>query len=334
MRAKLCYVVVLAGAIGLAGAVRGGTVAEKLETFDADPGWSASGNRGAGNDYGYLGGASNMAGGSSPGEAGGTFKRTGVFTYYADADLKGSFDTSEPLTMSGQIAVAEAIPDPGSDRNIVGYLDRDSATPTMLGIRICDPKNSRADWRIRLYSINTAGEKQGSPAGEGVEMAADGSYTFEWSYDPTAGTNGRLSVTVYTQDGSIWVSNADDEASQEETITMDLSAGHGTDDAEARFNAFGMGVFQQESNAFTATIYLDDLLYNIIEPGKASHPDPPDGGVLEATFAALAWKPDDLALLHDVYLGERLEDVNAGADETFRGRQPATLLCVGAPGLA
>jgi hypothetical protein len=332
MRTKLRFLVVPVVAFGLTGVMQAGTVAEKLETFDADPSWAASGNNSAGNDYGYLAGPSNTAGGQNAGEAGGTFKRTGTFTYYADTDLKGAFDTSGQLTMSGQIAVTAPIPDPGSDRNILGYLDRDSATPTMLGIRICDPKNSRADWRIRLYSINTAGDKQGSPAGEGVEMSVDGTYTFEWRYDPEAGGNGQLAVTVFTDNGSIWVGSADDEPSQEETITMDLGTGHGTADTTARFNAFGIGVFQQSANEFTASIYIDDLLYNIIEPGKASNPNPPDGGLVETVFAALTWKADELALLHDVYIGERFEDVNAGTNDTYRGRQFMALMPVGGQG--
>jgi hypothetical protein len=334
MRTRLRYLVVLVVAFGLIGVVQAGTVAERLETFDADPGWAASGNKSAGNDYGYLAGPSNTAGGQSAGEAGGTFRRTGMFTYYADTDLKGAFDTSGPLTMSGQIAVTAPIPDPGSDRNILGYLDKDSVTPTMLGIRICDPKNSRADWRIRLYSINTAGDKQGSPAGDGVEMSVDGNYTFEWSYDPDAGANGQLAVTVFTDNGSIWVGSADDEPSQEETITMDLGTGHGMADTTARFNAFGMGVFQQSANTFTASIYLDDLLYNIIEPGKASNPNPPDGGLVETMFVALTWKADELALLHDVYIGDNFEDVNAGTGDTYRGRQFMALMPVGGQGFA
>jgi len=61
-------------------------------------------------------------------------------------------------------------------------------------------------------------------------------------------------------------------------------------------------------------------------------PDPADGALLEATWANISWRAGELAVSHDVYLGESFEDVNAGAEGTFVGNQGATTLVVGFPG--
>jgi hypothetical protein len=61
-------------------------------------------------------------------------------------------------------------------------------------------------------------------------------------------------------------------------------------------------------------------------------PDPADGSLLEATWANISWRAGELAVSHDVYLGESLEDVNAGAEGTFVGNQESTTLVVGFPG--
>jgi hypothetical protein len=182
----------------------------------------------------------------------------------------------------------------------------------MLGIRICDPKNSRADWRIRLCSINSSGNVQGSDASIGAEMTVDADYQFEWTYDPSEGTNGRLTLRITTDTGNIWVGDSDTTESQDETITLNLAAGHGTADPAARFDALGLGVMSAASNGFAADIYLDDLLYNVFrDPGKASNPSPSDRALWEATETGLAWTPGDFAVQHDVYLGTTFETVSA-----------------------
>ena len=296
------------------GMLQDATIGQRLETFDRDPGWSGSGNRDGGNDYGYLSGPSRYAGGTHPGELGGTLSRTGSFTYHADTHLRGTFDTSGMLKMSGRIAVTTPIGDPGSDRNILGYFDTGSQWPVMLGIRICDPKNSRADWRIRLCSINSSGNVQGSDASIGVEMTVDGDYHFEWTYDPSEGMNGRLTLRITTNTGSIWVGDSDITESQDETIALNLAAGHGTADPAARFDAFGLGVMSAASNGFTADIYLDDLLYTVFrDRAKASNPIPSDRALFEAIEAVLAWTPGDFAVQHDVYLGTTFETVNSAS---------------------
>ncbi|GAG22400.1 unnamed protein product, partial [marine sediment metagenome] len=61
-------------------------------------------------------------------------------------------------------------------------------------------------------------------------------------------------------------------------------------------------------------------------------PDPADGSVLEKTWVALSWMPGELAVSHQVYLGESFDDVNDGAEGTFVGNQTKTDLIMGFPG--
>jgi len=61
-------------------------------------------------------------------------------------------------------------------------------------------------------------------------------------------------------------------------------------------------------------------------------PDPADGTILKDTWATLSWKPGDFAVSHNVYLGDNLNDVNAGTGGMFIGNQTQTMLVVGFPG--
>ncbi len=61
-------------------------------------------------------------------------------------------------------------------------------------------------------------------------------------------------------------------------------------------------------------------------------PEPADDAMIEDTWANLSWSPGELAVSHDVYIGDNFDDVNAGAEGTFQGNQDTTLLTVGFPG--
>jgi len=61
-------------------------------------------------------------------------------------------------------------------------------------------------------------------------------------------------------------------------------------------------------------------------------PGPADGALYPDTWVNLSWQPGELAVSHDVYLGESFDDVDAGVEGTFQGNQTATNLVVGFPG--
>ena len=63
-------------------------------------------------------------------------------------------------------------------------------------------------------------------------------------------------------------------------------------------------------------------------------PDPADGAVHVGTWVNLIWLPGELAVSHDVYLGDNFEDVNTGTGDTFRGNLTIASLPAGFPGYA
>jgi len=63
-------------------------------------------------------------------------------------------------------------------------------------------------------------------------------------------------------------------------------------------------------------------------------PTPKDGALHEDTWVSLGWRAGDFAVSHDVYLGDNFDDVDAGAESTFRGNQTDTFLVAGFPGFA
>jgi len=63
-------------------------------------------------------------------------------------------------------------------------------------------------------------------------------------------------------------------------------------------------------------------------------PTPADGALHPDTWVNLSWLPGPFAVSHDVYYGENFDDVNDGAEGTFRGNQPSTMLIVGFLGFA
>ena len=69
-------------------------------------------------------------------------------------------------------------------------------------------------------------------------------------------------------------------------------------------------------------------------PLKASDPEPADGVFLEQTWATLSWTPGELAVSHDIYMGDNYDDVNDGIGDTFRGNQTEDFYVAGFPGYA
>jgi hypothetical protein len=64
----------------------------------------------------------------------------------------------------------------------------------------------------------------------------------------------------------------------------------------------------------------------------AFSPTPPDGSVLADTNVTLSWSPGHYAVSHDIYFGENFDDVNDGAEGTFRGNRAETFFIAGFPG--
>ncbi len=82
---------------------------------------------------------------------------------------------------------------------------------------------------------------------------------------------------------------------------------------------------------YNKALTLDEIKKVVAGP-KAYDPDPADGALYKDTWASLTWLPGEGAASHNVYFGDNLDDVSAGAAETFRGNQTATHFVVGFPG--
>jgi len=65
-------------------------------------------------------------------------------------------------------------------------------------------------------------------------------------------------------------------------------------------------------------------------------PDPADGALHEDIWVTLCWVPGELAVSHDVYLGDDLDVVDEATrdSEVFRGNQTTTFYVAGFPGFA
>jgi hypothetical protein len=66
----------------------------------------------------------------------------------------------------------------------------------------------------------------------------------------------------------------------------------------------------------------------------ARRPTPKDGSLHEDTWISMSWRPGNFAVSHDVYVGDKFDDVNDGAEGTFQGNQAETFIVVGFPGFA
>jgi hypothetical protein len=70
----------------------------------------------------------------------------------------------------------------------------------------------------------------------------------------------------------------------------------------------------------------------------ARTPSPADGAIYSDTWVTMSWRPGDLAVSHDIYLGDDFDDVNDATheSETFRGNQglDSTYYAAGFPGYA
>jgi hypothetical protein len=64
----------------------------------------------------------------------------------------------------------------------------------------------------------------------------------------------------------------------------------------------------------------------------ASNPGPKDGSLLPNTWVNLSWRQGDLAVSHDLYMGDNFDDVNEGAEGTFQLNLTDTYIFAGFAG--
>ena len=89
-----------------------------------------------------------------------------------------------------------------------------------------------------------------------------------------------------------------------------------------------------EARIYDTALTLDELIraMEATPPDLASGPEPRDGAMIEMTWIMLEWTPGAYAATHDVYMGTDLDDVSAGAGDTFLGHVDEPSMLVGSTG--
>ena len=193
--------------------------------------------------------------------------------------------------------------------------------------------------RARLFTLSSANEKMinirivndiiriDDSGGVSSEVSGDVNITDQQWHHIAAVRNGQ-SLTVFL-DGEQHI-----EASLDNVLAMDnvsIGVRSQSDGSRDDYLLGNVDEFRIYTEAFDA-----DRIETLMVPGgvftRASGPNPKDGALLEDTWANLSWSPGDFAVSHDVYIGDNFDDVNNGAESTFRGNQAGTFIIVGLPG--
>jgi len=88
-----------------------------------------------------------------------------------------------------------------------------------------------------------------------------------------------------------------------------------------------------DDRGLTCAEFIGNWVNDVIGLGRgnplARSPTPKNGAMLADTWATMSWSPGVFAVSHDVYMGDNFDDVNDGAEDTFRGNQAVNNLIVG-----
>jgi hypothetical protein len=252
----LC-VVWSACAVAQAGQQDVGTVVQRAESFDADPGWDGHNNRveqppyEVRQDFGF---SPTAHVGGAPGEIGGFVTPAAEPAYYAKPIP--TMTLNDTLTASGRLVVA---PSRGRDESagntLIGFFNSDTInewrTPNTIAFRI----NGRGEEGFHVHveyatckwraGAEFFGELDPAVGRKVARLFPSGDAVHSWSlhYDPT-GNGGGGAITA-TFDG--------------EPLVVHLSPGHKADGAT--FNRFGLlNVLKSADDG--GTLWLDDVTIN------------------------------------------------------------------------
>ncbi len=159
--------------------------------------------------------------------------------------------------------------------------------------------------------------------------AAENEYKGQWRHWTFVKNADTGEKNIYL-DGALWHSGTGFTASTEGVTEFYIGAGR----ASERYPYTGLiDDFRLYDHALSEAEILA-----VMEGGEgwpyALAPVPKDGSLHADTWVNLSWQAGDFALSHDVYLSENFDDVNSGAEGTFRGNQTDTFFVAGFPGFA
>jgi len=148
---------------------------------------------------------------------------------------------------------------------------------------------------------------------------------------------------VYTFDGTaarVYVNG--EQESVRDPIVLDT---YGGTPIRVATQADGTGANADTAFNFTGSIAAVRIHDGVLSPAdiqrnfklgrlKAWNANPADDSLNPDTWASLSWSPGGFAVSHDVYFDDNFEDVDAGAEDAFRGNQASPFYVVGFPGFA
>ncbi len=164
-------------------------------------------------------------------------------------------------------------------------------------------------------------------AGNQVAVIQGGNCSLGNVTDPGNGTV----LAKRADNGGIWI--------EEWQAGVEFYPGSGQTPAGQRMYFGGGGTENVSDGAYNYTADGGKMFINAVryllgaaKREKAYNPNPEDGAYIQDIWASLSWMPGDLAVSHDVYVGENLDEVTDGTGDTFRGNQTATFATIGFPG--
>ncbi len=145
---------------------------------------------------------------------------------------------------------------------------------------------------------------------------------FAYSYDSTEGRR------LY-KNGSLIFSDSESKIPRSSTASLTI----GNEQPMSRYVNGAMDDVRIYNHVLTEPEILAAMEGSRGYP-YALGPKPADGALHADTWVTLSWRPGDFAVSHDVYLGDKLDDVKNGIGDTFRGNQTSTFYVAGFPGFA
>jgi hypothetical protein len=242
------------------------------------------------------------------------------------------------------------------------YVDVGPPTPDILKVRQeitimvwSRPHEVLAHWQV-LFSM-----QRGGSGGEAYAMTYGNNDDQLQAIFNTAGGNGNVqdpepfvlnewihAAATYDGDKVVLYRNGRPVAENAATFSGALNHEDGTGRfaINGNYNSLNGGLREHASCTIDEVLIFDAVLtaeqiQDLMDLGfvggsqprtKALRPAPEDGALLLDSWVNLSWSPGDFAVSHNVYLGDNLEDVNAGTGDTFRASQTSTSFLVGFPG--